>query len=82
MKRRNFFSRIFGMAAVVALAPQLCFRVRPAVPDIGQVMHDYEMRMFALQPKSFQDGLNEIFEEIFKVNPETRDHLVKHGYMG
>lgn len=29
MKRRKFFNRLLGAAAVVALAPQLCFRVPP-----------------------------------------------------
>ena len=43
MKRRSFFSSIARAAAIVALAPQLAFRVKPAMPVAVPQPQNHEM---------------------------------------
>lgn len=42
MKRRGFFQSLAKAAAIVALAPQLAFRVRPEMPNPAWNPADYQ----------------------------------------
>lgn len=68
MKRRSFFKSLAQAAAIVALAPQLAFRVKPAPPLFDDL--DTEYRCILMRPTKTHSLVSTTFTAIW-ADPNT-----------
>jgi hypothetical protein len=81
MKRRSFFQSIARAAAIVALAPQLAFRVKPVVAEISHPVEVTEVATYWTQTTRvvalYSEGYREAMRKQFGVEmPEVDENFV------
>lgn len=69
MKRRSFFKRLATAAAIVALAPQLCFRQRLQLPDASN-----------LELLPWQDHFGNMLTQMLLVAKQNLYVMAERGY--